>query len=770
MKHGLKGAFFAVLISVLILPVPITVAEDFNPNFVISDLDLQDYESMGRGEIQAFLVNKKSFLSSYIAQDKNGKNKRAADIIYDASREYKINPKYVLVMLQKEQSLVSDPDPSERQLDFATGYSVCDSCSFTEEKVLKYKGFGKQVDAAAGIMRWYYDHVKTEGWIKQPLASYAIDGIEVNPSNYATGFLYTYTPHIEGNKNFWKLWQNWFKQVYPDGTLLKALNDPSVYFIQDGKKRIIQSMTALVSRFDPRTIIEVPLAELSRYELGVPLAFANYSILQQGGTYYLLDFDTLRPFENQTAFKALGYNPDEVIQIKEEDLEGYTIGTKITAKEQFPFGRILSIGESKQLYFVKSDSFAPILDKAIAKARFPQLTIDKAMGTELEGLERLAPLTFPDAALIGDKQSGKVYVIESGRRRHITSEVVFNGLGYNWKNITWADQFITDIHPLGEPIYLETPIVSGNQPAVNKTPTELPVENSAPSAKTIEIPPADGPVPHDFPETGKVILTPAQNTTYEGTKKTDTRVDVYIVADENGKILAGKNIDVVRPMASLTKLMTAYRLFNEGIDLEKATVYKAEKHRALYHAYRISEGEAVKNDDLLKALLVTSRNTPARMLVSSIEPNESAFISRMNAQAKNWGLAHTYFADTYGYDLRNQSTARDYVRLMVKVLETDTIKKYLGVKSFGYDEVIDLDNQPHHAGTHTNLLMKRTDLPFGIIASKTGFLNESGYNLATLITRKSDGKKFYIITLGDPDFAARDQEIIRISNWALNTF
>ncbi len=313
-------------------------------------------------------------------------------------------------------------------------------------------------------------------------------------------------------------------------------------------------------------------------------------------------------------------------------------------------------------------------------------------------------------------------------------------------------------------MYLEAPAVSAERPVEKKNVPETP------PTKAIDVVPQSGALPIIFPVTGKVIVTPAENTSYEGAQKIETGVDVYVVADENGKILAGKNIDVIRPIASLTKLMTAYRLFSEGIDLGKYTVYKAEKHKALYHSWRIAEGEAVKNDDLMKAMLVTSRNTPARMLASSVDPDESAFISRMNAQAKNWGLDKTYFADNYGYDLRNQGTARDYVRLMTKTFETEAIKKYLGIKSFEYDEVYDLDNQPHHAGTHTNLLMRRNDLEFNIIASKTGFVNESGYNLAMLISRKSDGKKFYIITLGDPYYSTRDQEIIRISNWTINNF
>jgi len=776
MAPYIKRALFVFTICLLFIP-GLTSSSEFNPNYVISDEELQDWSSMGRGEIQAFLVNKNSFLANYIGQDINGKNKRAADIIYDASRAYKISPKYLLVMLQKEQSLVTSKNPTDRQLDYAAGYAVCDSCSFTDAKVLKYKGFGKQVDASAGIMRWYYDNVKTEAWIKQPFTTYAIDGTPVSPANYATGFLYTYTPHIEGNLNFWKLWNEWFDQTYPDGTLLKGLGDPAVYYIENGKKRAIQSMSVLISRFNTESIIEVPITELSKYDSGAPLSFPNYSLLKEGVTYYLVDFDTLRPFASKEVFQKFGYHPDEVLVVTQDDLVGYPIGSAITLEEQFPSGKILSIGTSKQLYFVKEGTYAPILDEKIAKARFPQLSITSGTPEELEGLEKIAPLTFPNAALVGDKQTGNIYVIENGKRRHITSELVFNGLGYKWTNVLWVDTFIIDTHDLGEPLYLNansadnntSPVAEESKPS---TPNTTPPA-AAPTTKQNELEfsvPAGASLPVTFPETGKMIRTPANEVTYEGKHVFTTPLDVYLVADAKGTVLAGKNIDVVRPMASFTKLMTAYRLFNEGIDQDDVSVYKASEHKAAYHAYRIAEGEGVKNDDLLKAMLVTSRNTPARMLVDSVEPDEPLFISRMNAQAKNWGLERTYFADTYGYDLRNQTTAKDYLRLFINTLEHPTIKDYLGITYFSYDEVFDLDNSPHHAGQHTNGLASKNDLSFNVISSKTGYLNESGFNLVMLAKRKSDGKELYIITMGNPEFATRNDEMLRIANWAFSTF
>ncbi len=82
------------------LSIPTSLlAADFNPNSIITDAELQDYESLGRSEIRTFLANRNSALTEMIIPDYEGKNRYVSDIIYNASHEYKINPKYLLVSL-----------------------------------------------------------------------------------------------------------------------------------------------------------------------------------------------------------------------------------------------------------------------------------------------------------------------------------------------------------------------------------------------------------------------------------------------------------------------------------------------------------------------------------------------------------------------------------------------------------------------------------------------------------------------------------------------
>jgi len=759
MKLYPKIVIFVILTNVILWPNFALGEDTFNANYIISDEEMQNWDSMNRADIQAFLENYNSSLANLRVADKDDTTRLASDIIYRAAKEYTINPKYLLVKLQKEQSLITTTNPTQKQLDGATGYGITDGCGWSCDTYLNNKGFGKQVDSAAGIIRWYYDNVNIQPWIKKPNQTNIIDGQAISAQNYATAFLYTYTPHIEGNKNFWTLWNRWFGQVYPDGTLVKNSSGSEVFLIQNGKKRLITSMSVLASRFDPRLIVKAPMSELNNYQDGVTISFPNYSILKQGTKYYLLDYDTLRPFANYDVVKNIGYNPDEIVEVTASDVSSFNIGSTITAETEAldATGKLLRAKENNKLYYLKDNIFNPITDEKMAHINFPKLSEEKISIAELQKYQVGDLLKFKDGTIVGIVGSNKIYVIEKGKKRHIASEEVFNGFGYSWDNIIWTDELTGTNHPTGQPIYLPSRLAVAISKNENTTEVEEETNQQNNSDSTIE-------------ENSLMLTISEDETIYTG-KKFNTNLNTYLVADyDTQEILAGKNIDVIRPLASFTKVMTAYRLMSEGLALDRSSTYDPTKHKSVYHIFRISAGEKILNSDLLKAMLVSSLNTPAKILVDSVEKNENTFIARMNQQAKDWGLSKTTFTDVYGYDLGNVSNAREYLTIYTKSEKNKTIREYLGKKSYEYNELLDKDGLPHHYDYHSNELMNKTGLNFNIISSKTGYLDEAGAGLTMLIERKSDHKKFIIITMGNPDYNNRFSEPEKLADWTIVNF
>ena len=221
---------FLLIASFLIPTLNVSSQEfdpDFNKNEIISQFQMFDYNSMSESEIQSFLVSKSSYLANYYTEGwpincdmKTGSDTsncqtmirmKASAIIYSAAQRYRVNPRFILTMLQKEQGLIQwNGTPPQKRLDWATGYAVCDGCSLSSPKVVKYKGFGKQIDNVAGAMRFYSDNANTYAYIKKAGVSYAIDGEAIKAQNQPTANLYTYTPHISGNYTFWRVYQRYF--------------------------------------------------------------------------------------------------------------------------------------------------------------------------------------------------------------------------------------------------------------------------------------------------------------------------------------------------------------------------------------------------------------------------------------------------------------------------------------------------------------------------------------------------------------------------------
>jgi len=428
---------------------------DFNPDYIISDQELTDYNAMSLAQVQKFLEDKGSSLAHYATIDTDGLGRTASEIIWRVAQSYKISPKVLLVTLQKEQSLVTTAVPTQKQLDWAAGYGICDSCSMSDPTLQKYKGFATQVDYAAGWKRWFLENAATLSWVKQPGITYLIDTYQITPNNLATAAFYTYTPHYHGNYNFWKLWQDWFGKFFPDGTVLKETDGTSIWLIQRGLRRQFSSYSAFVSRYSPEKLISVSKSELENYELGTPIKFPDYSLLRSPtGTVYLLVGDTRRGFSSNEVFKTIGFNPEEVMDATWEDLNFYVENDPITLQSVYPTGALLQDKTSGGVYFVENGIKKPLWSKQFLTLYFKDKKITAVSVDELKKYSTGEPVKFKDGELVLGESSPTVYFISNSERRPIPSEQVFTGLGFKWENIVKTTDKILSLHPIGTPIYL----------------------------------------------------------------------------------------------------------------------------------------------------------------------------------------------------------------------------------------------------------------------------------------------------------------------------
>ena len=239
---------------------------NFDPGYIISDYQMSNYNSMSEAEIQNFLREKgncgdtRTYLASYypnlsyhirdghfvcLADETFGdgvaygdgvaNGASAAHIIWQAAQDYRINPQVLIVLLQKEQGLITDSWPNHLQYRSAAGYGCPDTAACDS----KYYGFKNQVRNAAALFRTVLDG----GWTNYPLGNNYIQynpnsgcgGSVVNIRSLATSALYRYTPYqpnasalaagygsgdscgAYGNRNFYLYFEDWFGGVTSDG-------------------------------------------------------------------------------------------------------------------------------------------------------------------------------------------------------------------------------------------------------------------------------------------------------------------------------------------------------------------------------------------------------------------------------------------------------------------------------------------------------------------------------------------------------------------------
>jgi len=461
--------FFAVTISAR--------AAVFDPNNIISDAEILNSSAMTLDDIIDFLESKNSYLSAYKTSDADGVIRSAAEIIYNAAANnydcdgidmgenptlaekkqkctpISINPQFLLVLLQKEQSLIEDDAPGQSQLDWATGYGCPDGQACNDH----WKGFGKQINSAA---LQFYDYIVNPRYYTFKAGNtYTLkntgkpDSI-VTPKNQATAALYNYTPHVyNGNFNFFKLWLRYFTRNYPNGSLLQAEGEDGVWLIQDGKKRAFSSKIALTSRYDPNKVIVVSKSDLEKYITGDPIKFSQYSLVRSpSGTVYLIVDDKRRGIVSQAAFRQIGFNPEEVINATWDDINFYKEGEPITASSTYPTGALLQDKTTGGVYWVQEGKKAALIDAIFLKTKFKNRKIYPTDSVILEGYTRVNPIKFDDGELLKSETSNGVYVIDGGRKRAITSAEIFLELGYKWENIITVPDKILALYINAKPI------------------------------------------------------------------------------------------------------------------------------------------------------------------------------------------------------------------------------------------------------------------------------------------------------------------------------
>ncbi|HTV94422.1 MAG TPA: D-alanyl-D-alanine carboxypeptidase family protein [Steroidobacteraceae bacterium] len=237
----------------------------------------------------------------------------------------------------------------------------------------------------------------------------------------------------------------------------------------------------------------------------------------------------------------------------------------------------------------------------------------------------------------------------------------------------------------------------------------------------------------------------------------------YIVVDyHTGKTLAALQPDARMEPASLTKLMTAYIVFQElaagKLKLDEPVVVSEHAWRSEGSRTFIELGKPVSVELLILGMIVQSGNDATIALAERVAGTEETFAQLMNSNAKRLGMTGTHFENSTGLPSPNHyTTARDLSLLAAALIrDFPQYYKYYSVREFEYNGI----KQQNRNG-----LLEKDPTVDGL---KTGHTDEAGYCLVTSSLR--NGMRLISVVLGSNSMKAREDASAALLNYAFTFY
>ncbi len=284
-----------------------------------------------------------------------------------------------------------------------------------------------------------------------------------------------------------------------------------------------------------------------------------------------------------------------------------------------------------------------------------------------------------------------------------------------------------------------------------------------------------------------------------GESKLDVWAKAAILIDvSNGNVLYQKNADEIIPPASMTKLFSMYVVEEEvaagRLSYEQVIPLPPQSwacnmppHSSLMF---LGKDQKVTLEELLLGLSICSGNDAAYALAYTVCDSMEEFVERMNLVASDLGLEHTHFVESSGYSELNQTTAREMAEFCAVYLRRhpSSLHRFHSVLDFTYPKERNLAPGDRLAAQdfsqglpqkitmpitqeNTNPLLGKLQ---GCDGLKTGYIDESGYNLALTAVRGET--RFLSVTMGGPGNNVREGQAGRVHDgtelmeWAFRNF
>lgn len=251
---------------------------------------------------------------------------------------------------------------------------------------------------------------------------------------------------------------------------------------------------------------------------------------------------------------------------------------------------------------------------------------------------------------------------------------------------------------------------------------------------------------------------------------------------ESGRILFGKNQDMILPMASTTKIMTCI-IALENVDISQITQISKKAAGMPDVQLNAKEGDYFYIKDLLYSLMLESHNDSAVAIAEAVGGSVEEFASMMNEKAKKIGCNNTYFITPNGLDAKDEkgihsTTAADLAAIMSYCVnespKKDMFRKITKTPSYTFGNVIKKDDGTVSNGSKTyscnnhNAFLQMME---GATSGKTGFTGNAGYCYVGYLERGETHLVAVVLACGWPPHKTRKwSDVKKLMEYGLSNY
>ena len=238
--------------------------------------------------------------------------------------------------------------------------------------------------------------------------------------------------------------------------------------------------------------------------------------------------------------------------------------------------------------------------------------------------------------------------------------------------------------------------------------------------------------------------------------------EAFLVDFDTGVVLLDKNADQLMPPSSMSKLMTAYMVFerlkDNRLSLDDELTVSEKAWRMGGSKMFVEVGNQVRVEDLLRGVIVQSGNDACIVLAEGLAGSEEAFADQMTEKARELGMTQSTFRNSTGWpDPNHLMTARELAILSKRIiLDHPDYYHYYAEKEFTWHEI--------RQGNRNPLLYRN----IGADGLKTGHTEDAGYGLTASAVQNE--RRLILVVNGLPSMQARADESDRLLSWGFREF